>query len=285
MGYINSDRVSQYKIFENTMSSNDIFSTLMLIDFNLTELCNRTCEFCPRHDSRIYPNKDLHMDINLLNKIIDELAILKYKNRILFCGFGEPLLYKHIYHAINITKSKLPWNNNIQLVTNGDKLNENVINNLFSNGLDKLYISLYDGSHQETYFKNLFLKMNIEENKYFFHHYYKNKSKNYGFVHLSNRAGKIFKETHEGGCNTPFYEINIDYNGNTLLCAHDWDKSVITGNLLNQSLKDIWVNSNILNNFRKMLISKREKTPCSSCNIIGTLYGEKSKEILCNAIK
>ena len=102
MGYINSDRVSQYKIFENTMSSNDLFSTLMLIDFNLTELCNRTCEFCPRHDSKIYPNKDLHMDINLLNKIIDELAILKYKNRILFCGFGEPLLYKHIYHAIKV---------------------------------------------------------------------------------------------------------------------------------------------------------------------------------------
>lgn len=285
MDYINIDRVSQYKVFEKDITPNDLFSTLMLIDFNLTELCNRSCEFCPRYDSSIYPNKDLHMDINLLIKIMEDLATLNYKNRILFCGFGEPLLYKHIYQAISTAKSKLPWNNNIQLVTNGDRLTENVIIKLFSNGLDKLYISLYDGPQQESYLKNLFSKLNIGKDKYFFHHYYKNKSKNYGFIHLSNRAGKLFKDYHEGGCNTPFYEINIDYNGNTLLCAHDWDKSVVTGNLCNQSLKDIWLNSDILNNFRKMLITKRSNNPCSNCNIIGTLYGEKSKNILCNAIK
>lgn len=285
MDYISLDRISQYKVFENNMTTSDLFSTLMLIDFNLTELCNRSCEFCPRHNPTLYPNKDLHMDITLLDKIIEELSFLNYKNRILFCGFGEPLLYKHIYQAINITKNKLPWNNNIQLVTNGDRLTEDTISKLFSSGLNKLYISLYDGPHQETYIENLFSNLGIEKNKYFFHHYYKNKINNYGFIHLSNRAGKLFKETREGGCNTPFYELNIDYNGNTLLCSHDWDKAIITGNLYTQSLKDIWLNSEILNNFRNMLATKRDKNPCSKCNIIGTLYGEKSKELLCSVTK
>ena len=43
------------------------------IDINPTELCNRTCEFCPRFDPKIYPNQNLHMDIDIANKIREEL--------------------------------------------------------------------------------------------------------------------------------------------------------------------------------------------------------------------
>jgi len=285
MGYIKSERDIQYKKFEEQMSQKDLFSTLMLIDFNLTELCNRTCEFCPRVDPKVYPNRNLHMDPELYIKIIEELAKLKYNNRILFCGFGEPLLYKHLNYIINITKINLPWNHNLQMVTNGDKLSEKVIEKLFFNGLDKIYISLYEGPEQQETFNSMFRSVGISPDKYFFHHYYKEKKDNYGFIHLSNRAGKLFKDTHGGGCNTPFYEINIDYNGNTLLCAHDWNKSVITGNLQEQSLKDIWLKSPVLKQYREMLQKGRDKSPCKDCNIIGTLYGKKSKQLLCSATR
>jgi len=31
---------------------------LSLVEFNLTGLCNRTCEFCPRVDPEVFPNVD-----------------------------------------------------------------------------------------------------------------------------------------------------------------------------------------------------------------------------------
>lgn len=282
--YIKNERDNMYEDFEDKMSIQNPFSSLMLIDLMVTELCNRTCEFCPRHDPAIYPNLNLHMDFDLFKKIIIDLSELKYKNRLLYCGFGESLLYKHIFDSISFIKENMPWQQNIHLVSNGDRLDNNTIKELFSAGLNKLYVSLYDGEEQVDYFTNLFDELGVNKNQYLLQKYYKSKKENYGFIHLSNRAGKLFSDNHNGGCNTPFYALSINYDGKTLLCSHDWDKSVITGDLNNQSMYDIWVNSPTLNNYRKMLLSSRKQNPCQNCNIIGTLYGEKSKDLLCKYI-
>jgi radical SAM protein with 4Fe4S-binding SPASM domain len=282
--YIKNERDSIYEDFERKMSTQNLFSSLMLIDLMVTELCNRTCEFCPRHDPAIYPNLNLHMDFDLFKKIIVDLSELNYQNRLLYCGFGESLLYKHIFDSISFIRDNMPWQQNIHLVSNGDRLDKNTIKELFLAGLNKLYISLYDGEEQIDYFNNLFYELGIEEDKYLLQKYYKSKEENYGFVHLSNRAGKLFSGSYSGGCNTPFYALSINYDGKTLLCSHDWNKSVITGDLNSQSIYDIWVNSSTLNSYRKMLMSSREQNPCQSCNIIGTLYGNRSKKILCKYI-
>ena len=39
------------------------------IDLNPTELCNRTCSFCPRADSSLYPNQNLNISLDLCKKI------------------------------------------------------------------------------------------------------------------------------------------------------------------------------------------------------------------------
>ena len=104
---------------EERMSAADPFSSLMAIDFMCTELCNLKCDFCPR--SKDYPNLNLHMSLDIIRKVAKELSDLEYKNRLLFCGFGEPLLYKHLVEAVTILKNEMPWQKNIQIVTNGDR--------------------------------------------------------------------------------------------------------------------------------------------------------------------
>ena len=46
---------------------------LAAIEINPTELCNRKCSFCPRHDSNLYPNRNLHIEINTIQNLNTQL--------------------------------------------------------------------------------------------------------------------------------------------------------------------------------------------------------------------
>jgi predicted transcriptional regulator len=67
-----------------------------------------------------------------------------------------------------------------------------------------------------------------------------------------------------------------------LLCPHDWEKKQITGNVMKQSVQDIFLKSKKLWEFRQVLKDNRNCHPCNKCNIKGILYGNKSKEIILN---
>ena len=234
---VRQERINQYSVFEDRMSSDFPTSSLMIVDIMLTELCNRTCDFCPRAVD--YPNLNLHMDLTLFSKICDDLSDIYYQNRVLLCGFGENLLYKNIFEAIQILRSKLPYNEYLQIVTNGDRLTKDTILKLYESGLNRIYVSCYDGIEQVDHFQSLFDELNIDTNNYYFMHYYKPPEENYGFVHYSNRGGKLFNDTSylNRGCNSPSYAMQINWDGKVLLCSHDWTKSVICGDLNNEHLK------------------------------------------------
>ncbi|PIS09486.1 hypothetical protein COT75_01295 [Candidatus Beckwithbacteria bacterium CG10_big_fil_rev_8_21_14_0_10_34_10] len=69
-------------------------------------------------------------------------------------------------------------------------------------------------------------------------------------------------------CFEPFHKISILFNGDVLICCHDWKRENILGNVKNQTIKIIWNNSKfklvrklLLNNNYLMLI------PCKKCSI------------------
>ena len=66
----------------------------------------------------------------------------------------------------------------------------------------------------------------------------------------------------------------MDYNGDVLMCPHDWGKKLIMGNIKRNSFYDIW-NSNkwkkVRNNLNK---ADRSISPCNVCDVKGTLIGE-----------
>ena len=70
----------------------DPLDSILTVEINTTELCNRTCVFCPRHDPRIFPNRQLHLTVKGASTIAEELAENQYSGKISFSGFGENLL-------------------------------------------------------------------------------------------------------------------------------------------------------------------------------------------------
>jgi radical SAM protein with 4Fe4S-binding SPASM domain len=265
----------------------EIFSSLVVIEVNLTELCNRKCVFCPRVDPKVYPNRNLHTDIKTSEKIANDLLERNYSGRISFSGFGEPLLCKDFDKHIEIFRKKLP-NVSLETNTNGDKLNPERIIELFDIGLTNLYINMYDGPEQIEFFEKMILKTGLDKNKFYLRPHWVGYHKNWGLF-LNNRSGLVTSEENEylkpleasksRRCFYPFYKMFIDYNGDVLFCSNDWGRKIIVGNINDTSIYEIWT-SEKLNKIRQKLSKKdRNFAPCNTCSINGELHGEKSFQI------
>lgn len=72
------------------------------------------------------------------------------------------------------------------------------------------------------------------------------------------------------GCHVPFYEMNVLFNGDVLICSEDWYRTTVIGNVKTQSLKEIW-NSKKANENRRLLLKKKfeELAPCKDCCMSG----------------
>ena len=252
------------------------------IEISESGTCNRTCSFCPRSapnfiDKKEFISNDLH------EKLCTELQKLNYKGTIRYSGFVEPLLDKNIYNLINMVRNFLP-ESNIEMVTNGDPLNLKRLNQLFENGLNKILISAYDGKKESDELENLCKSANLSKDQYIVRHRYYSEEKDFGIT-LSNRSGTManaefkieaLKEPLKKSCYIPSYTFFLDYQGDVLMCPHDWGKKIILGNLKNEKLIDIWFSKKFMS-IRKMLNkSNRNFDPCNVCDVEGTFMGEKN---------
>ena len=69
------------------------------------------------------------------------------------------------------------------------------------------------------------------------------------------------------GCENPFYRMDILFNGKTLMCCQDWNRSVIAGNVATASIKEVF-NSAEMNEARRLILRKRYKqiASCKECS-------------------
>ena len=83
------------------------------------------------------------------------------------------------------------------------------------------------------------------------------KDNNFG-VKLTNRTGtikignQIKLDTHTT-CYYPSYQFLVDWNGDIFFCPQDWQRRVTMGNMMQQSIYEIWCGK-ILSKYRKLLI-------------------------------
>tara|TARA_B110000483_G_scaffold232226_1_gene299513 strand:- start:47 stop:913 length:867 start_codon:yes stop_codon:yes gene_type:complete len=252
-----------------------------IIEISESGMCNRTCSFCPRSDPD-YNHVNEFISFPLINKLGSELQSLKYKNTILFSGFVEPLLDKEIYEKIHILKNYLP-ECRIEINTNGDVLNKKRLIKLFKYGLDVLLISVYDSKDDADKFEKLCQDCGLNNNQFVIRHRYYTEEKDFGIT-LSNRAGMMknaefkieeLKEPLETPCYYPSYTFFLDYQGDVLMCPHDWGKKKILGNLKDKTFTEIWYSKESIF-IRKILNEGNRKfKPCNICDVQGTLIGEE----------
>ena len=252
------------------------------IEISESGTCNRKCSFCPR-SAPGFIDKKIFIDSKLHKKLCNELNQLNYEGTIRYSGFVEPLLDKKIYDLIKMVRAYLP-NSNIELVTNGDPLNLERLQKLFRCGLNKILISAYDNKENADALEDLCKKANLSKEQYIVRHRYYSEDKDFGIT-LSNRAGLMenaefkiasLKEPLKKPCFIPSYTFFLDYQGDVLMCPHDWGKKIILGNLNDKSLTDIWFSDKSIKLRKKLNRSNRNFAPCNVCDVDGTLMGEKN---------
>ncbi len=260
--------------------------SILTVEINTTELCNRTCVFCPRHDPRVFPNRQLHLTVKGASTIAEELAENQYQGKISFSGFGENLLNPNFVDIVKEFRFNLPQAI-LECNTNGDKLDSIYATKLFRAGLDLLYINLYDGIEQIEHFDQIMNNAMISQAQYKYRMHWGDFEK-HGLI-LNNRSGVIDwvgieesdVESLQGKpCHYPFYKMFVDWNGDVLFCSNDWGREHVVGNLLQQSLHEVWF-SKPMNKIRQRLMrGDRSKSPCNKCSVDGSLFGKPSFDLI-----
>lgn len=114
------------------------------IYIEVTTQCNFSCVTCIRNNW----NEDLgQMEWGIFEKFLNNLKELPYLETVHFGGFGEPFSHPRILDMLKAVKS---MGLRVEVITNGSFLTDNVIEELISLGLDRIYVSL-DGPDEEEY--------------------------------------------------------------------------------------------------------------------------------------
>ncbi len=254
------------------------------VEISESGMCNRKCSFCPRSDPK-YDHVNEFISNKLHSKLCNELKELEFSGTIRYSGFVEPLLDKNIYNLLNYAKKTNP-NANLEMVTNGDVLNEKRLLKLYESGLDKLQVSVYDGLKEFNEFKELGKKLNLTNEQYILRARYLPPEQDFGIT-LSNRAGMLKNAEHkimplqkklQKKCFYPSYTFFMDYNGDVLMCAHDWGKKNLLGNLKNEKFLDIWLSDKARLSRDRLNKADRGFKPCNICDVKGDLIGKKHSD-------
>ena len=249
------------------------------IELSLIDVCNRSCTFCPKSDPSVAPDTYQKMSRSLIDKLTLELKQIKYRGAVTLCGYGEPLLHKDILFIVN----KLSEASAVEIVTNGDVLTSKVLKNLYSANVSRVLVSMYDGPEQIEKFKKIIQNSKVPSDLIILRDRWYTKNDNFG-VKLTNRTGtiKVGKQVSNSTytkCYYPSYQFLIDWNGDIFLCPQDWQRRVTMGNMMQDSIINIWTGK-ILSKYRKELLKgKRNLSPCNTCNAEGTLLGKSHAKI------
>ncbi|MBI5402024.1 MAG: SPASM domain-containing protein [Ignavibacteriae bacterium] len=258
----------------------DAFPLFSLFEINITGMCNRFCEFCPRSDKNVFPNKSEYMSLKLYEKVIKELNELAYDGIIAFSGFSEPLFHKDIYEIISLARKSCA-KSRIELYTNGDLLNVKKLAELFNSGCTSIHISLYDGPEQIEKFLSMRDMAGIKDEQFIIRERFLPKKDGYGLT-ISNRAGlvnfqklgmKRLNMPFKSKCYYPFYMMFVDYTGEVIICSHDWGKKLIAGNLREESIVEVWTSKTMRSVRDRLDKEDRNFSPCNECDVKGTFMG------------
>jgi len=259
---------------------------LKSVEFNPTELCNRTCHFCPRVDPEVYPNRKLHMQPETVQRVVDNLKEHQYCGKIVFSGMGEPTLNRKICELIKICTDAGIYT---ELVTNGDKIYQDKwynIKDFIDAGVNHMHIDVYDDKDQ--------LLNYIEMAKPYTKYTNFNITPRFLMATgmFNNRAGDVKHSDIDSfgmaePCHAPSVKAFIDWDGTVQLCCHDWQRAGGNfGNVNEEKFTDIWNGESMLKIRGRLMYNKRTDcgAPCNGCNTGGNM-GDRKKAIQAWSLK
>lgn len=109
-----------------------------------TNACNLECRTCMRN---IWQEQTGFMAVEIFEKIIESIRLIKPIPLVFFGGIGEPLAHPRIRELVTIAKS---IGGEVELITNGILLDETVARWMIETGVDRIWVSI-DGAKPESY--------------------------------------------------------------------------------------------------------------------------------------
>jgi radical SAM protein with 4Fe4S-binding SPASM domain len=269
------------------------------LDIEMQDYCNQSCVMCPRntnlHTNLSYSINDKHV-IDLVR--LKEVILESTKSGVMSLNFGafsEPLIHSDLWELIEFSHA-----NGIvdtRVITNGLLLNR-WKNQVFDSGLVNLFISL-DAFTAQTYEKIrgkgfdkvvantleiieertkrnsklpiirvswVDMEVNREEKNAFIE-YWKGLVDHVDVQNWSdftNVPSKVDLNTPKiFECRSPWQRMSILANGDVLPCCDFNGRSLVLGNIKNESLTQIWQGEKLLE-IRKELQSDGSPI-CSAC--------------------
>lgn len=233
----------------------------LFFDIELSSNCNLNCSFCPREFIKRDKKQLSESIVKRLNNW------LPYECNIMFAGMGEPLLYNKIFELIDKLSNKKRI---IGITTNGQLLDDSIIEKIFSSELNFLQISLneldknkyrlisggYDNTNilkalnkiskkntnnkielQFSFVSDNLNEKEIKEQEKFS----KKHNATYFSKSIHNRGGfhPLQTTTKHNDCFI-FSQITfINSDGNILYCCHDLPSYSIIGNVQTHTFSEI----------------------------------------------
>ena len=252
-----------------------------------TNRCNLSCDFCPQSlpDYKERAGYWEHIDMALYRKVVAELAEMGLKSLKLYF-FGEPLLHPNIGEIIWLAHQAC---DRVELTTNGMALTEKMAQILIDSELDYLRVSIYkDIPHPENVVRNvrqlhqlrgegrkpyIFAKVFTNEEALDAWPLYHDIADQVG-VEIAHTIGSDFVHLasytpDKKACPYPFYNLVVKSNGDVVPCCVAWEKSLVVGNVKEQTLTDIWRGEKLANIHRLHLAGRgQEFAACANCDVI-----------------
>ncbi|MCL4468241.1 MAG: radical SAM protein [Deltaproteobacteria bacterium] len=272
-----------------------------LISLELTNACNARCVMCPRDQMS---RKIGTMGMDVIEKLCRD-AYQKPVQKINMFGFGESLLHPRLIEIINYVKKSLPGVE-LNLSTNAQLLDDRLASGLLASGIDRINIDI-DGVTKGTYeqvrkqlkFETVIANINnliqmrnklhsrvivsvtiIEmdltkaEIKPFRRLWsgvadivYVNHYNTWTGVFPDRNARKVKQNKFNVPCKNPWREMIVNYNGSIAFCCMDFNSTVIVGNIMEQTIEEIWRGEKMEKLRRLHLQGRYNEIPiCSRCN-------------------
>ena len=264
-------------------ASTHLFSS---IGIETCSRCNRRCKFCPvAYDDR--PTE--YMDMRMFDGILYDLRSLNYKGRIELYMYNEPLLDPNIEECIEHVRTIVP-SSCIMISTNGDLIRgPDAISRLFECGLNQLLVNVYSSAKRASVLEGYVHSLGLENGNLYgrispnkrvaeVSHKYTVEDGMLGRFHLTNRAGNIEEyipavtSPLDSICTRPFRFMNINWQGEAMLCCNDYSMDIDIGNVRNFSLSRLW-NAPVLQLYRlKLQAHNRHMPVCDKCDFAGGYY-------------
>ena len=237
---------------------------LTAIAIEINSFCNRKCRYCPNFD---HTRERAFLKDELFYKIIEELKQIRFKGRLTFNLYNEPLLDKRLLAFVRYIRKELP-SVFIYLNTNGDLLDLALWRKLRKAGLDYTNVSQYDGKINSN-IQRILNEISFDERKHL-------NVFILGLDYLCNRGGLVKKGDEAAlplkkRCFRPFSQLCVNYEGKVVLCCNDFLGLVVIGDLHKKSISAIW-GSKIFRHYRRKLLfgDRAHLKLCNKCDMTGS---------------